>query len=160
MATLSVCGPLGGKRSLLSTRLISACIISVFLQLNLSRSFLSFPGTIHRGQFRLELFVGLHIATFIRALTSLVSSWMLNCRVNAECPGRWGTAMKQIWGGGIILPMNPWWANMDKGLIQSLAAEQEHLIAADFCLWFNLPITQPFSIDHKKMDDSPKKRVS
>lgn len=43
MATLSVCGPLGGKRSLLSTRLISACTISVFLRPNLSRSFLSFP---------------------------------------------------------------------------------------------------------------------
>lgn len=42
MATLSVCGPLGGKRSSLSTRLIFTCTISVFLEVNLSRSFLSF----------------------------------------------------------------------------------------------------------------------
>lgn len=35
---------------------------------------------------------------------------------------------------------------MDKGLIMSLTGEQEHLIAADFWLQFNLRIAQPLSI--------------
>lgn len=57
MATLTVCGPLGGKRSLLSIQLISACIISVFLEPNLSLWLPQLSGAIHQGHFRLVLFV-------------------------------------------------------------------------------------------------------
>lgn len=96
----------GGKRSSLRTRLIATCTISVFLEPNLSRSFLSFWETIHWGQFRLVLFVApahryIHLDGNIFS-----SSWMLNTGAGAEWPGQQGNSRHTIMRGGITQPMN------------------------------------------------------
>lgn len=74
---------------------------------------------------------------------------MLNTGVSAHWPGQRGNSHETIMRGGIILPMNSRWAQMDNGFIMSLTGEQQHLITADLLLQFNLRITQPLSEDPK-----------